>query len=326
MVRRVTPGAMEGARWRPLPDERWDAIVAASPGASGFQSRAWFEARARFRPKYEARCLGLELSSGETVALPLLVRKGVLRQGLLGRAVANTEYAYGGPLLAGRHLGDRDWREIDAARSPLGRIDVPGNPHEPAPAWLVERDPLLADRTHVIALDRDPLEGFEPSARRAVRKAEREGVTVERESGAGALAAYRAILDDTVRRWGPDADQGEPWDVVEAVLASPCAELWLARSKDGRAAAGGVFLLTPAIALYWHGAMLAELAELRPANALHAAVLRDAREKGRALYDLGRDPTGGGEGVRRFKRSLGAREVELRGWRRRSARLGTSKR
>ena len=56
-------------------------------------------------------------------------------------------------------------------------------------------------------------------------------------------------------------------------------------------------------AVYWHGASRTEASELRPANLLHAQIARHAREAGYAVYDL--NPSGGHEGVLRFKRSFG---------------------
>jgi hypothetical protein len=308
-------------RWRWLDASEWDAIVGASPGATGFHSRGWSLALAGLDARYESRCLGVELEGrGEVVALPLLVRRGLLRNGLLGRAFASSSSVYGGPVAAGRHLEERDWeRFLDALGSfPLGRIECYGNPHEPLPEAWAPRFKTRRSSTHVIGLAElgsDVVESFTSACRRNVRKARREGVTVERLAGERAIDEYVAIYADTLRRWGKPAEEGHGEEQMRAWAKAPCVELWGAREPGGRLAAAGFFLFARSVCVYWHGAMLEELAALRPANALHASLIEEARRRGCERYDF--NPSGGLRGVEEFKESFSAERVEVLGWRHR---------
>lgn len=307
-------------RWRWLSDGEWDEIVAASPGATGFHSRGWSVAHSSIDPRYRSRCLGVDLAGGGLAALPLLVRRGLLRNGLFGRAFASSSSVYGGPLLAGRHLTEADWRGfLDALEAfPLGRVECYGNPHEPLPAALAGRFRTRRSSTHVIdlsGLGEDVVESFTSACRRNVRKARREGIVVERLDASSGIAEYLAIYADTLRRWGKPAGEGHDERQMRAWITAPCAELWGAREPGGRLAAAGFFLFARDVAVYWHGAMLEELAALRPANALHAHLIEDARRRGCRRYDF--NPSGGLRGVEEFKESFSAERVEVLGWRHR---------
>jgi len=312
----MTPNPTSGPRW--LDAHEWDRVVEGSPGGTGFQTRGWVEARAELDPRYRARCLAIPFEDGAVGALPLLVRRGTWRFGPMRRAVASSPNAYGGPLRAGRALDAADWRAVGAALADLGlgRVDCFGNPLEPALRGWGELPGAPRGATQVIELDR-PLEelesAFSSGARRSVRRSAREDVAVAREDAGDALPEYGEIYRDSLRRWGKGEAQGESPAVLRRLLQVPAAELWTARSRAGRLAAGAIVLFTRAHALYWHGATLLELAEVRPAHALHRALIAEAQRRGCRVYDLGSSIDM--PGVERFKASLGARKVEFAGWR-----------
>jgi CelD/BcsL family acetyltransferase involved in cellulose biosynthesis len=304
--------------WLEPPD--WDRIVSASPAATGFHARGWLEAMAAWQPRFEARALGLALADGARLALPMLVRRGALRRGPFGRGVSSHPSTYGGPVCAERLLTETDWETfLDLlARAPLGRIECFGNPLQPLPPAAESRVGVREGETHVIELESLPAaarEGYPPACRRAVRKAEREGVTVARSSDPAGVGEYHALHRESVARWGQTAEQALPPGVLERLVHVPGVELWCARGPDGRLAAGGLFLFARAHVVYWHGALCAELAGLRPANLLHDALIEEARRRGARLYDF--NPSAGLEGVRAFKESFGARPLRFAIWRHR---------
>jgi CelD/BcsL family acetyltransferase involved in cellulose biosynthesis len=303
--------------WRWAPPEEWDAMIAVSPCATPFHGRAWCEAYAACDRRFDVRALGLRLEDGGDVLMPLFARRGMLRKGPFARAVAAQPGVYGGPLLPRGGLSPEEWAGFaSAARSlPFGRIDVFGNVLDPLPPAIAAAFGARSRTTHVVELDRlpeDPIESYEPACRRNVRKSEREGVVVSRESSAAAVREYFAIYRDSLRRWGKGESEGYPIEWISGLVAAPSVELWCARIADGRMAAGGLFVFAPRHTVYWHGAMLDELSAARPANALHHALIAESRRRGCRLYDF--NPSGGHPGTDEFKRSFGAREREFSIW------------
>jgi lipid II:glycine glycyltransferase (peptidoglycan interpeptide bridge formation enzyme) len=63
-------------------------------------------------------------------------------------------------------------------------------------------------------------------------------------------------------------------------------------------------------AVYWHGAAHEDALQLRPTHVLHAAIIKDACARGYRYYDF--NPSGGLEGVARFKAGFGTELVPFR--------------
>ena len=87
---------------------------------------------------------------------------------------------------------------------------------------------------------------------------------------------------------------------------SPQIKLWLAHI-DGKAVSGAICFYNNKHVVYWHGASLSDHAALRPANLLQAQLIEDAYRNGFWWYDF--NPSGGLEGVEKFKTSFGARKL-----------------
>ncbi len=126
------------------------------------------------------------------------------------------------------------------------------------------------------------------------------------------MREYFAIYRDSLRRWGKGESEGYKLEWIEHLATAESVELWCARIADGRMAAGGIFVFAPRHTVYWHGAMLEELAASRPANALHHALIAESRRRGCRLYDF--NPSSGHAGTDEFKRSFGAREHQFSIW------------
>ncbi len=299
------------ATWRWAGPEEWDRFAAESPCATPFHSRVWCEAFAAYAPRYSPRALLVEFASGRKALLPLFVRKGLLRRGPFTRAVSSRPGVYGGPLALDGPLGAQGWSEFAAAlaNAPLGVWECFGNVLDPqgppSAGWSSSQR-----RTHLVdlaSLPDDALASYDSNCRRNVRKAEREGITVQRESGAAVRAEYHAMYVASQVRWGEDPARGYREKLFELLDATKWAELWTARTREGQLAAGGWFVASAVHVVYWHGAMHEEFAPLRPANALHHALIVESRRRGARCYDF--NPSQSLEGVEQFKRSFGAREV-----------------
>ena len=310
---------MESATWRWLGPSEWDRIAGESPTATWFHRRDWAEAICAHDPRYEPRALGLRTARGDWALVPLAARTGRLRRGVAGRAASTQPGTYGGPVVAGRRLDREDWRALRAGltRVPLGRIDCYDNVLDPLPAeFFADSTEVERRETHVLelaGLPEDPRASYNRGCRNSISKAERARVRVERETGKAAVAEYHALYLETVHRWGKPLERAYRRTLFDDLLAREGAELWLARTEQGRAAAGGVFLFSPRHCVYWHGAMDAELQELRPANLLMHALVCEARARDCELFDF--NPSQGLAGVEAFKRSFRAVPRTLRVWR-----------
>jgi len=297
--------------WRWARPDEWDAIASASPCATPFHARSWCESFAAYDKRFTARAIVLAVDAGREALLPLFQRAGALRRGPLSRAVSSQPGVYGGPICADGALSESDWRAFFARlpNLPFARWECFGNLHDSPPTDVCDALGATQRSTHVVELEGlpdDPLESYEAACRRNVRKAQREGVVVARENDAKALEEYYGLFLDSLRRWGKEPGRGYRRSLFERLAKTEGAELWTARAPDGRMAAGGWFVVAPRHWVYWHGAMREDLSALRPANALHHALIVEAKRRGAARYDF--NPSGGLEGVETFKRSFGARE------------------
>lgn len=298
------------ARWGWATETEWDQVSREAPCATPFHSRAWCEAYCSYAPRYSPRALRLELD-GRALFLPVFVRRGLLRRGPFMRAVSARPGVYGGPIALDGPLGPRGWSSFAAAlsASPLGAWECFGNVLDPQ-APLANEVTCEQRRTHLVdlaSLPDDVLASYDSNCRRNVRKAEREGIAVQRESGPAARSEYFAMYVASQERWGEDAAHGYRERLFELLERVAGAELWTARTREGELAAGGWFLASRAHVVFWHGAMHERFSPLRPANALHHALIVESRRRGARYYDF--NPSEKIEGVQQFKRSFGAREA-----------------
>jgi hypothetical protein len=148
------------------------------------------------------------------------------------------------------------------------------------------------------------------AARRAVRKAEKSGVTVTPVTGPAFADEYYAQLEGVFARQSLVPTYG-----VERVRAlieclEPTGRLLLLRalSPDGRSIATGIFPAFNGTAYFWGGASLREDQILRPNEAIFWYAMRHWRERGISALDLG----GAGD----YKRRYGPRELWLPWFRR----------
>jgi predicted N-acyltransferase len=143
------------------------------------------------------------------------------------------------------------------------------------------------------------------ACRRAIRRGEKVGVTVERASGTAFADEYYAQLLEVFGR----QSLVPPYGVERVRTLISCLEptgrllLVRARSADGLPIATGIFPGYNGTAYFWGGASEREHQILRPNEAIFWYAIRWWREQGMTTLDLG----GGGE----YKRKYGPREVRV---------------
>jgi hypothetical protein len=143
------------------------------------------------------------------------------------------------------------------------------------------------------------------ACRRAVRRGEKVGVTVEEASGAAFADEYYEQLVQVFGRQSLAPSYG-----VERVRAlvdclEPTGRLLLlrARSREGLPIATGIFPAFNRTAYFWGGASIREHQVLRPNEAIFWHAMRYWRARGMTALDL----CGGGD----YKRRYGPRELRL---------------
>jgi hypothetical protein len=257
--------------------------------------------------------------AGHEVVLPALQRRGP------SQAIQSLPrgWGFGGIVTPGAPTA----ADVRAAIAELDRRGVRGARLRPPP----DQDALFAgsgvgwstvgeNHSYEIDLGRGwpaVATGFASSVRRAVRKAEKSGVEVERRTDREAVAEFHRLYRLSVRRWArqtrvPDrvmelrATLAEPMVKYEAVLGrlgDDCG-IWLAR-HSGSVVGALVVLSHGSEHAYWRGAMDLELAgPVRANDLLQASAIEHACVGGADRYAMGL--TAPGSGLARFKSGFGA--------------------
>jgi CelD/BcsL family acetyltransferase involved in cellulose biosynthesis len=165
------------------------------------------------------------------------------------------------------------------------------------------------DETHAIRLVDDidsMVRRWTKGHRSAARQAQRKGVTVGVASTRSEWDEYYRAYIESRRRWGDQESAAAYEEGFFQMLfdrSSPHMRLWTAR-HDGRVIAGALCFYAKRHAAYWHGAAFEQFFPLRPVHLIMFEAIRDAHDRGCDWFDL--NPSGGHEGVRRFKKGFGA--------------------
>jgi hypothetical protein len=143
------------------------------------------------------------------------------------------------------------------------------------------------------------------ACRRCIRKADKEGVSIEEAHDLEFADDYYAQLQDVFAK-----QRLVPTYGIERVRQlirrfQPTGHLLLLRARDrqGRCIATGIFPYMNGVMYFWGGASWRHSQSLRPNEALQWQALKIGKKKGIRIYDMG----GGGE----YKRKYGGKEIEV---------------
>jgi CelD/BcsL family acetyltransferase involved in cellulose biosynthesis len=178
------------------------------------------------------------------------------------------------------------FEELDSVRGRLGRFNT------------FELD-LRRDEEALLA-------GLTSSCRRALRKGERAGITVEEAHGVEFADEYYAQLREVFDRQGfaPPYGLERVRELIRCVEPSGRLLLLRAVGPDGARIATAIFPFGPDFAYFWGGASWEADRILRPNEAIFWHAIRHFRERGVAVFDFG---GGGGQ----FKRKFGGPPREI---------------
>jgi peptidoglycan pentaglycine glycine transferase (the first glycine) len=188
-------------------------------------------------------------------------------------------------------------------------------------------DTLQVGQTRVVALADDDalLAGFDKDTRYAVRRAEREGVTVTTVTDASdtdAIDALHELVGETQRRAGFPMPPLDRYRVAWRSLAGAGRAAILEARREGDLLASGMVVIEGRRSYYlFSGSRREERGEPKryASYALQWAMLRIARDRGADEHDLwGVAPPDAGpehawHGVGLFKKGFGGREIRWAG-------------
>lgn len=282
----ISPGGRLSA-WEVAPADTacWEQVLATDPYAVASQAPAWVDAVCATGP-YRPASLQLRSPDGRRLVLPMVRRRG-LPAAAAGRLSMPGRWGHGG--LVAEH-GVLRPADVTAAISLVARAGAGPLVVVPAPR-LDDRWRGAADwscTTPKVDYELDTSGGFEEvwtrrfssGVRRAVRKAERSGVVVERDSTGRLLPQFLALYQESAQRWAA-ADGMPAWLAARrSARLEPLAKLqrvaagfgeacvtWMA-FVGGRPAAAVIVLSQGANVDYWRGAMTLQLAGPVRANDL----------------------------------------------------------
>jgi hypothetical protein len=290
----------------PLERADWDTWVAAHPRGTIFHGSAWARVlRDTYghRPFYFARFEGQQLAG----VLPVMEVSSWLT-GRRGVSLPFTDFC---PALqsAGGEPEDfyqramecglqRRWKYLECRG-----LDGP---------WQGSR-PSLSFYGHTVDLrvgQQRLFQGLEGAVRRGVRKAEREGVKIDFDTGEQSMRTFFRLHCGTRRRHGLPP---QPWrfflNIQRHLLSTGQGFIATARLAT-QALAASVFFHDGRHALYKFGASDYAFQQMRPNNLVMWAAMNHCAERGLATLNLGRTSLSN-EGLRRFKLGLGAAEEEI---------------
>ncbi len=289
----------------PLEDGRWQPFVEASPDAGIFHHREWLALlRAQYGYSMHAHCV--VAADGQIIAaLPLAhVRSRLTGSRLVAVPFSDLcspasrdgdERAIGVLLDSVRRQHERDGVDVEI-RTPLAGLGRPG-------ACFYRHEVSLGPDVEAVR------RGFTASTRRAVSKAERQGVEVVRGTGTADLDAFYALHLATRRRQGVPTQPKRFIRRFGQLFKRDLGFVLLAR-WESQTIAAALFLGFNGVLTYKYGASHPAYLDKRPNNAVLMEAMRLGCANGYTSFDLGRTDLDN-EGLRTFKRSWGGRESTL---------------
>lgn len=321
--RKVSPhGSSTRAAWdvpcrvmSPAPRSEWEAVLASDPGALVCHSPRWVDFVCR-AGGYEDTSRLYELPGGRVLVMPMVRRRGV-------EASLPPSWGMGGLVAPeGVRLADAVVAAADLTTRGVLRTTLRPNPLD-AETWrvaLAGRAVTVPRLAHLLPLDggfdRVWMERFTKGARRAVRKAERAGLEVERDTSGRLVPVLYELFERSLEGWamqqheprlltrvrGHRRDSRRKFKLMAGALGDAC-RIWVAW-YEGRPAAA-ILVLQGTNAHYWRGMMDKELAGPTRANyLLHKLAIEEACAAGCRYYDMGE--SGSSASLAHFKTRFGA--------------------
>lgn len=285
---------------------RWDALVALHPHATVFQTSRWAQTLATC---YGHRVILLAEMDGDKprALLPVLEVNSFLK----GRRGVSLPFSDEGGLLCfdgntGAAVFDaaldtgraRGWKHLEI------RGNIPSHPDASPTIKFIGHEATLDGGAEAV------FERFESGVRRAIRKAEKSGVTAEVLKTDEAIRIYHCLHCETRRKHGvPPQSLDFFLQLHRHVIQSGFGFVVVAR-YEGEPVASGVFLHHGPNAIYKFGASVGAALSLRGNDLVMWTAMKHCASLGCRTFSMGRTDADN-EGLRRFKRGFGAEEKSV---------------
>jgi hypothetical protein len=289
-------------RFNPLTEKDWDATLTARPDFSFFHGTAWLQALADsygFTPHF--------FSLGDAV-LPVMECDSWLT-GRRGIALPFTDEC--APL-----GGDKDsFAKVFATAVEFGRsrgwrtLELRGGRNffgDGVPASVT-----FYGHTLDLAAGEDSLyEKMDGSSRQAVRKAEKDGVTVEISQSADAVDVFYRLQCLTRKRHGLPPQPRDFFVNIHRRILSQKLGMIAVAGRGGEKIAASVYFFLGGRAIYKYGASDFKHQNLRGSNLAMWRAVQWLGRQGVKTLDFGKTSLANG-GLRRFKLNLGGTERKI---------------
>jgi len=293
----------ETRRLNPLEQAGWDNLVRSHPGSSFFHGTAWarvLQEAYGYRPFYFAAFDAQRLLT----LLPVME----VSSWLTGRRGISLPFTDECPLLSSYATIPSDlFEQVMACGRARGWRYWQGRGGRKLFSWA---PPSVTFFGHMLDLSMGEerlFAGLQSPVRRAIRKGEKEAVTVEMAQSLEAVQSYYSLHCATRRRHGLPP-QPFAWfrNIHRHVLAEKLGQVVLAK-LGSRPVAGAVFFHLGDKALYKYGASDPAFPHLRGSNLVIWEAVKWYSRNGYRQLDFGRTSKTN-DGLRRFKLGWGTEE------------------
>lgn len=296
----------ERQRINPAEDSNWNTLLAAQPKRSFFHTAEWAKVLTDtygYTPVY----FGAGGAGGRHDWLPLMEVDSWLT-GRRGIGLPFTDDC--APLCADAGTFQKLFRDaVEFGKSRRWKyIEFRGGRellHE-VPASLS----FYGHRLDLTAGEAGLFARLESSVRRAIRKAEKTGVTVEVLQSQEAVRIFYALQCQTRKRHGLPPQPFQFFLNIHRHILSQNRGIVVLASHQGRPVAGSVYFNFGGQAIYKFGASDETCQELRGPNLVMWTAIKECVRRGAKRLDLGRTSMSN-EGLRKFKLGWGAAEHKI---------------
>jgi len=297
------PVPEETRRVNPLELPAWDNLVRSHPGSSFFHGTAWakvLQDTYGYRPFYFA--------SFDAQRLLTLLPVMEVSSWLTGRRGISLPFTDECPLLSSFATAPSDlFEQVMACGKARGWRYWQGRGGRKLFSWAPPSVTFFGHTLDLSMGEERLFAGLQSPVRRAIRKGEKEAVTVEMAQSLEAVQSYYTLHCATRRRHGLPP-QPFAWfrNIHQHVLAEKLGQVVLAK-LGSQPVAGAVFFHLGDKALYKYAASDPAFPHLRGSNRVIWEAVKWYTRHGYRQLDFGRT-SGTNDGLRRFKLGWGAEE------------------
>ncbi|MDW3194032.1 MAG: GNAT family N-acetyltransferase [Cytophagales bacterium] len=286
--------------------EEWLTCWEACDYATYFQSPMWGEVwEAYSQGVIKSNADLIRLDNGAQYIVPfgeVFSFKGALRHTHMSQAGT-----YGGVIAEN---SSPDSEVMNHIISVYDNVTLRGNPYLPLELDLSKKN----DVSQVIDLKEltdDIKERWSTSHKRSLKKAIKSNVNIELATTEQQWDEYFEIYLKSLERWSDKATIAYRRNLFSLLKSQENLSLWVA-IIDKKIVGGAIMLYSKRNVIYWHGASDQEYYDKRPIHLLFYQMIADAKHRNLSYFDF--NPSGGIEGVERFKSGFGATYMDAPIW------------